>query len=185
MTIFFTADHHFSHAGIIGLSKRPYLSAEEMDEALVANWNAVVGKRDTVYHLGDLTLGPPSLASKFLVRLNGAIRLVPGNHDQRWSKDFLRNKRSVDNLVIEPPFLSRKFGSRRITLCHYPMASWPSSSQGALHFHGHWHGTGGLWSRSGDARVAPGMGPGGRVDVGVDCWDFAPVSLDTLIEKYG
>jgi calcineurin-like phosphoesterase family protein len=51
--VYFTADQHFGHAGIIGLCKRPFRSVEEMDEAMIANWNAVVGPDDEVWHLGD------------------------------------------------------------------------------------------------------------------------------------
>ena len=52
-SVYFTADQHFSHAGIIGLCKRPFRSIEEMDEAMIANWNTVVGPDDDVWHLGD------------------------------------------------------------------------------------------------------------------------------------
>jgi calcineurin-like phosphoesterase family protein len=48
----FTANQHFGHAGIIGLCKRRSRSGDEMDEAMIANWNAVVRPDDDVWHLG-------------------------------------------------------------------------------------------------------------------------------------
>ena len=57
MTIFFTSDTHFGHAKIIEYLNRPFATAEEMDEQLAVRWNEIVGEKDTVYHLGDFTLG--------------------------------------------------------------------------------------------------------------------------------
>ena len=42
--VFFTSDTHFKHANIIKFCERPFGSIEEMNEALIANWNRVVGK---------------------------------------------------------------------------------------------------------------------------------------------
>lgn len=42
--VFFTSDTHFNHANIIKFCERPFGSIEEMNEALIANWNRVVGK---------------------------------------------------------------------------------------------------------------------------------------------
>src|SRR5665213_2000698 len=49
----FTADNHFGHESIITLSQRPFATVEEMDEAMIANWNAVVQRGDNVWHVGD------------------------------------------------------------------------------------------------------------------------------------
>lgn len=43
MTNFFTADHHFGHAGVLHMCKRPFADIAEHDDMLVASWNAVVG----------------------------------------------------------------------------------------------------------------------------------------------
>ena len=55
-TTFFTADTHFGHANIIKYTNRPFDSPNHMDDILIANWNAVVGPDDEVYHLGDFAL---------------------------------------------------------------------------------------------------------------------------------
>jgi calcineurin-like phosphoesterase family protein len=83
---FLISDTHFSHRGIVqflrpdGVTKeRPWNNIEEMDEALVANWNSVVRPQDTVYHLGDVVINRSALP--ILARLNGTKILVKGNHD--------------------------------------------------------------------------------------------------------
>lgn len=40
--IFFTSDHHFSHANIIRYCNRPFASAEEMNQELIRRWNQTV-----------------------------------------------------------------------------------------------------------------------------------------------
>lgn len=80
--VFLVSDTHFGHTKIIDFeaAHRPFASIEEHDEALIANWNAVVAKRDTVWHLGDVLMGRHSFA--LLPRLHGIKKLILGNHDQ-------------------------------------------------------------------------------------------------------
>lgn len=77
--IFFTADHHFGHENIIKFSERPFESLEQMNEELIKRWNEKIGKDDTVYHLGDVSLGKPDFTKEILDRLNGNIHLIKGN----------------------------------------------------------------------------------------------------------
>ena len=51
---YFTADQHFGHFNIIRLCQRPFASLEEMDEVMLAKWNAKVKDSDRVFILGDL-----------------------------------------------------------------------------------------------------------------------------------
>jgi calcineurin-like phosphoesterase family protein len=66
--------------------------------------------------------------------------------------------------------LTRKSGpyAQKLVLCHYALRSRPGSRRGAVHLYGHSHGT------------LPGNGQ--SLDVGVDCWDFRPVSLSQIRE---
>ena len=54
---FYTADTHFFHANIIKYCNRPYKDPQEMNEAIIANWNAKVPQEGIVYHLGDFSFG--------------------------------------------------------------------------------------------------------------------------------
>ena len=54
---FYISDTHFDHDNIIAFDNRPFLSTEEMNETLIANWNNVVTQSDCVYILGDFHWG--------------------------------------------------------------------------------------------------------------------------------
>jgi hypothetical protein len=63
--VFFIGDTHFGHRGIIQFSEtaphRPFSTIEEHDAELVRRWNAVVGLKDIVWHLGDFCFGKRNL----------------------------------------------------------------------------------------------------------------------------
>ena len=75
--IWVTSDTHYGHANIIRFCDRPFASSEEMDEALIANFNERVKPGDTVYHLGDFSFAKDP--ARVFRRLNGTIHLVLGN----------------------------------------------------------------------------------------------------------
>src|SRR5258708_2167190 len=56
---YYTADTHFGHQLMLSETAcaRPFADTKAMDEALIANWNAVVKPGDIVYHLGDFSFG--------------------------------------------------------------------------------------------------------------------------------
>ena len=173
MTTWLTSDTHFGHAGILEMIGRPFASVEAMDDGMVSIWNAVVGKRDVVWHLGDFALGPKGTAARHFRRLNGSIHLVQGNHD---GSDVLSLPwASVHDVA------SFKVDATRFVLCHYPMLSWRGSSHNrdghvaSVMAHGHVHGT------PGNARV-PHVDPC-RVDVGVDMRSYAPVAVEALFAE--
>ena len=112
---------HFGHEKIIFKADRPFSSLEEMDETMIENWNKMVRRQDTVWHLGDFCFGGRNY---YMDRLNGNIMAVRGNHDPKSWGDLMR--------VI------KRFG-HKITLCHYPMESWNGSYHGTPHFHAHTH----------------------------------------------
>lgn len=76
---YFIADTHFGDDAIRRYENRPFDSAGQMDEALIAAWNRVVGDEDTVYVLGDFCV--PGREAQILSRLKGIKYLVKGNHD--------------------------------------------------------------------------------------------------------
>ena len=157
--IWFTANTHFGHANIIKSCDRPFETTAEMDAAMIANWNAVVGRNDVVYHVGDFAFRQdPKQTRKIFGALNGAKTLITGNHDDRETLELGWTK--VDKL------LGVKVDGSLIVLCHYAMRTWPKSHHGALHLYGHSHGQ------------LPGTAQ--SCDVGVDCWHYRPVSLDQI-----
>lgn len=75
------SDLHFGHDNIIQYCQRPFDDVEEMNEALIENWNNTIDDDDTVLFLGDLRHHPGELAAHWLEQLNGQIIIVRGNHD--------------------------------------------------------------------------------------------------------
>lgn len=197
--IYFTADTHFSHEKILEYCVRPFETVEEMDDAIIENWNEVVRPEDTVYHLGDFTLMGYQAKSLFQL-LSGTKYIVPGGHDWRWLKHRSQSYINLSayaeaNVHILPPLHSLEIKTsgkypQVVVLCHYPMARWDRSHYGSIHLHGHTHGTlpsGKIWSfsRSGDTRLPPKERNGFRYDVGVDTNNFTPVSLDEILRRMG
>jgi calcineurin-like phosphoesterase family protein len=92
--IFLISDTHFSQESFLtfkepdGSPARPFASVEEADETMVERWNAVVKPGDKVYHLGDVAFKPRHL--EIMLRLNGAKRLIMGNHDTLDTKHYLK-----------------------------------------------------------------------------------------------
>ena len=90
---FLISDTHFGHTSTWekftledGSPLRPFTSTEEMDEAMVDNWNKTVRPQDTVYHLGDVVIARRHLET--VKRLNGRKILIRGNHDIYKDKDY-------------------------------------------------------------------------------------------------
>lgn len=53
----YISDLHFGHANILKFDNRPFRNTEEMETALIENWNSTVSAGDTTYILGGLLLG--------------------------------------------------------------------------------------------------------------------------------
>ncbi len=77
--IFFIADTHFGDDNIRRYENRPFENTEEMDTALMRNWNDAVAVDDEVYLLGDFA---DRKSESVLALLNGTKYLVKGNHDK-------------------------------------------------------------------------------------------------------
>ncbi len=198
MTIWFSADHHFGHENIIKYTDRPFASVEEMDSVLIEKWNECVEEEDMVYYLGDFTLGSFQRFEWYINQLNGKFYFVPGGHDRRWVDpltswwpipgDVGYELISGEKVTILPQLHHLNFPSSTrypttITLCHYPMLSWEKSHYGSPHLHGHSHGTFGCMGDSGDVQLPPDQTKGKRLDVGVDCMGFEPISLEEVINE--
>jgi calcineurin-like phosphoesterase family protein len=164
--IYFTADTHFNHTNIIKYCDRPFLTVAEMNKALIKNWNQTVKTNDIVYHLGDFGFFR-SVSDMWNIykQLNGKKKIILGSHDN--PKSILRIF-GKENVYTGYHVL--KINKQYITLCHYPMCSWPRSFYNSYHFFGHCHS---LFQHN-NVRA---------IDVGVDCFDYKPVSLNYLLRE--
>ena len=132
--IFYTSDLHFGHANAIKFDDRPFADVEEMNKAMIHNWNSRVGKNDTVYILGDFSfrLKDPE---PILARLKGHKRLILGNHDQVIMGS--EKLQSYFDDIQKMDYVSDR--DKLIVMCHYPIAEWNKKNRGAYHFYGHIH----------------------------------------------
>jgi len=170
--IFFTSDTHWGHYNIIEYCSRPWTTVEEMNEGLIYRWNSVVGPRDTVYHLGDFCMGGKSKPNIWLSRLNGHIHLIRGNHD-RYVKD--------QGFASVQYYRELKVNKQKIVLLHYPMRTWNGSHKNkpSWHLFGHVHGS--MTVKHGRKTLDDCL----AMDVGVDCCDYYPISIDQVSEIMG
>ena len=90
MKIFAIADLHFGHKNIIKYCNRPFADTDEMDRALIKNWNETVSNNDTVLVLGDVGFGSKEYIACLIKQLNGKKFLIMGNHDN-WSEQTYRD----------------------------------------------------------------------------------------------
>lgn len=166
--IFFTADTHWGHANIIKYCNRPFMTKMDHDEALIERWNSVVQPNDHVYHLGDVGFGSPQYLHKILQKLRGKIYLIKGNHDGPALREPACQR---FQFIKDVHFLTTQHKGKKyqIFLSHYAHRTWNHSNHGAFHLFGHSHSN------------LPSYGL--SFDVGVDCWNFTPISLDDVIEK--
>ena len=163
--IWFTSDTHFGHDKIRSHSKRPFGSVEEMDEALIRNWNAVVMPGDTVWHLGDFSFRAHAHPESYRQRLNGHIHIIWGNHDEETEKEYRKGRVGFAS-AQEVKYLRHE--GDRFFLSHYAHRVWRNSHHGSYHLYGHSHWMIADYHRS--------------MDVGVDPNHYTPIPL-TMVKK--
>lgn len=169
MNTFFTADHHFGHGSILKHCSRPWATTAEMDEQLIANWNGMVTKKDTVIVDGDFAWKDHK---KYINALNGKKTLIIGNHD-KMDRASLEQFSNVIGSNKQPGTLEMVLDSKLIVIGHYRHLTWRASCHGSWHLYGHSHGR----FQEADDLLA--------CDIGVDVWDYAPVPWEVLKAKLG
>lgn len=133
--IFFIGCTHWGHKKIIEYTNRPFKTVEEMDEAMINNWNSVVNKNDKVIHHGDVIFNKNTIdPSRILNKLNGEIYLVVGNHC-----DVEKLVRCSNKIVMARDLLEIQVNKQNIVCCHYPMKSWNKAYYGSWHTYCHVH----------------------------------------------
>jgi calcineurin-like phosphoesterase family protein len=174
-SVFLVSDTHFGHAGVCrftrndGVTKlRPWDSAEEMDEAMVAAWNERVRPTDKVYHLGDVVINRKALG--IMRRLNGDKVLIRGNHDIFRDDEYREHFRELRAYHV----------MNGMILSHIPIHS-ESLGRFGVNIHGHLHA---------NRVMLPGFN--GKitdiVDVRYHCvcveqTDFAPILFEDVIRR--
>jgi len=170
---FFTADLHIGHKGVIKLCNRPFSDINDMHETLIKNWNAIVPEDGHTFLIGDTGFkGNPARLRQLLDRLNGKIYLILGNHEKDATSEVCRSRfewiEKYESIYVD----NGNGDLQNIFLCHYSMDVWNKSHAGNVwNLYGHSHGN------------LPENPNSFKFDVGVDCWNYEPVSFARVAEK--
>lgn len=192
---FHTSDMHFSHIRIIEICRPQFRDVDHMNETMIERWNGKVSPADTVWVHGDGWMGRKDESLRIIEELNGRIILIVGNHDaphpaydkRQWKRDEWAQRYldagvseiRVDNVVFH------KIGGETVMMSHFPYegdhtederyGEYRPENIGLTLIHGHVHDA---WKvrRTSDWRRTL------MVNVGVDVWDFTPVSAETLAD---
>lgn len=176
---FFSADFHLGFSALLDIEKRPFNTVEEMNDALVGSCVRLTREDDIIIHLGDLAsfgsdnhLGTKSqgLSVKpyeLLKGIRATFLNVRGNHDLR-----NRVKSACDSMQLR---LGKRYPN--VTAGHYPSYDVKARDyvrRGWINLCGHVHSK---WKHCLDLDRSVL-----NVNVGVDVWDYMPVSEDELVQ---
>lgn len=171
---FFTADWHLSSQLINKIYNRPFKNVLEMNAGLIDKCNAVASEEDIVIHLGDFLIygndqGEQGLKINprfFLKKINATFLNIEGNHDTT-------NKTKSVGWFVQTR-LGNTFPD--VSIAHYP-SFHPKIKDlvrpGWIHLCGHVHDKWKCFIDK-DRQVL-------NINVGVDVWDYKPVSETELI----
>lgn len=132
--VFFTADTHFGHGNILKYCNRPFLNEQEKkllaesdgrgtfkvsresidlnDTTIIKNINAVVGKDDILWHLGDFCFADYAGARRYRDRIACQnVYLIWGNHDKPYIRDLFAE--CYNEKLIQ-------YGDKKVLMHHYP-----------------------------------------------------------------
>jgi len=172
---FFTADQHFYHKNVITYEKRPFKDVDEMTGVMIENNNAIVTDNDDLYIIGDHSFGNPGQITEVLKALKGRKHLIWGNHDSGIKTAHHKYFHSISDYV------EIRIDEQKLVLFHYPIIAWNGQGHGSIHLHGHTH-----------YNIKPGQKSEGhrpdvynvnKINVGVDLWDFKPVSFAQVMAE--
>lgn len=170
MSEFFTSDWHLFHHNIIKYCNRPLKNDIQMQQHMVYKHNELVGKEDLVWNLGDVTLLPPEYVGKVrksVNKFNGKKHLILGNHD-RWRATKYED---VGFTTVHTAMWFKRDGIT-FYLMHDPATyTVIQNDSTSVLLCGHIH------------QLFQHLLPRRRIiNVGVDAWDFEPVSYDKIVD---
>jgi calcineurin-like phosphoesterase family protein len=193
-TLWFTSDLHIGHRLVSGL--RGFSDTAEHDAHLAEQWDSRVQNKDTVWILGDVTVGRSRPALDWIHARPGTKHLVTGNHDEVWpghreAFKVLSNYGSGWSAAFASiqPFARRRIAGQNVLMSHFP---YPGTSEGTdangrpfddryIQYrlqdlgvpllHGHTHR---------NERATRSQLGTLQIHVGVDAWGMRPVRQDEI-----
>ena len=163
---FFTSDQHYFHKNIISYCKRGFSDINKMHKTLIDAHNSAVSENDDVYHLGDFAMLKKDEISKIgpiLQKLNGIHHLILGNHDEGKPFTYIRmGFASVHTSLNVNEFF----------LVHDPAVAVIFNGMNQKILCGHVHQLT-KWVND------------DILNVGVDVWNYKPLSIEFIRKQWG
>ena len=162
-TVWFTADQHFGHEGIITSCNRPFRTVKQMDKEIIKRYREVVSEEDIIYFIGDFSLKTSEYLTfyrRIMEQLPGTKHLILGNHDSL--KPFVYEELGFSS--VHTSLIYQDENHNRFILRHDPALYYCNKS--ALWLCGHVH--------------TAYQTCGNVINVGVDVCDLSPVSLHSI-----
>jgi calcineurin-like phosphoesterase family protein len=168
--IWLTSDLHLNHSKDFIYKARGFNSIEEMNIAIIENYNSVVSDMDDVFILGDCIMGNINEGIELLDQLKGNKYLAYGNHDTN-----NKIKAYVDNDIFKNIQMGYrlKYKKMEFLLTHYPtLVANYDDPKPVYNLSGHTH-----QSDSSFSDIAH------NYNVGVDCHQCYPIALDDIYQE--
>jgi len=169
---FFTSDLHFFHENIIKYCDRPWSSVDKMNKGLIQNWNDIVPEDADVYITGDLGMMGNDKAGRLtpiLNKLKGRKHLIYGNHDRISHSKYI----DIGIFSVHYPYLQLSNG----WICLHDPALATACPKNSVIISGHVHNLYGKFTKASKGKTI--------IDVGVDSWDYKPVSMKEINNLLG
>ncbi len=166
---YFSSDFHIGHTMAMLGDNAPFATIDEHDEAVFDRVNTMVGPRDRLFFLGDMTLrdGREFLV-KTMSRFRAPMHIIWGNHDDGLRKLVERHPELFPNVKSAQDVLYLRVNKQKIFLSHYAHRSWRSQQHGSWHLFGHSHGK------------LDKKPYGKSLDVGLNSHSYHPISFDQV-----
>lgn len=188
-TVWFTADLHLGHRLVSEL--RGFDSTAEHDNAILGGIDTTVAPGDTLWILGDISSGTKRAEAEALDRLhdwfdgNGVdMHLIAGNHDSVHPMHRRAHQRLDDYLQVFhtiQPFARRRIAGHRVWLSHFPWRGGGDHTAIERYDTVRLNDDGQSWIMHGHTHSTEPVGRERRqLHVGVDAWEFHPVSIDQI-----
>lgn len=156
---------------------RGFDNIEDMNNAILKNWNAAVGEEDDVYVLGDLMLNDNRRGLDLLKQLNGYLHIILGNHDSDARVELYQSYLPKVVEIVYSTII--KVEKQHYYLSHYPSftANYDDKPYHShlINLYGHTHQQTNFFTI--DGKNNPFM-----YHVGVDSHGCTPVSIEQISE---